>query len=237
MSWPAEHAVAEAYAAVTAKIAEAAARAGRSAAEIQLVAVTKDASDEQLRQIVALGQRDLGESRAQQLAHRVKALGPQLPQVVRWHMIGHLQRNKVSTILPLAAMIHSVDSLRLAEQINQTVSPDQAQDVLLQVNVSGEQSKFGVTPADAIGVAEQIHAMAGLKLRGLMTMAPYSDNPEDARPTFARCCALFHQMRDQGLGGDDFDTLSMGMTPDYEVAIEEGATLIRIGSALFRPRK
>jgi pyridoxal phosphate enzyme (YggS family) len=181
-------------------------------------------------------------------AGQTPAPGAGLP-TPRWHMIGHLQRNKVKVVVPLVRLIHSVDSLRLAEELHvygartaaregpradrNTTGGDCVIDVLIQVNASGEESKFGVAPAAVLHLAEQIDSMIHLRLRGLMTIAPYSNNPEDARPVFNRTFDLFEEMRSAHLGGPHCNILSMGMTGDFEVAIEEGANLVRIGRGFF----
>ncbi len=241
----------EAYRRVNEQIGEAAARSGRRREDIVLVAVTKNASPDQIRAVVEMGQVDLGENRVQHLAQRVAQLEEFLsrkrtlggaatrsagesPLHVRWHMIGHLQRNKVKNVVPLVQLIHSVDSLRLAEELHAYgARHEKTIDILLQVNTSGEASKFGVAAPAAIHLAEQIDTMLHLRLRGLMTMAPYSENPEDSRPTFARAAEIFAEMQSAKIGGPDLNVLSMGMTNDYHVAIEEGANLVRIGRALF----
>jgi hypothetical protein len=157
------------------------------------------------------------------------------PEGVRWHMIGHLQRNKAKKVVDSVRLIHSVDSLRLAEEL-QTIAlrKDRVIEVLLQVNCSGESQKFGCPLAAAIPLAEQIATMINVRVRGLMTMAAESARPEDARPAFARCRELFEEMRGLGLGEHaPFNILSMGMSGDYEVAIAEGANIVRVGSAIF----
>jgi len=224
--------VEQCYREVRESIARAADQCGRNADGIQLVAVTKYASDDQIAALLALGHRDLGENRVQQLQARARSL----PDDVRWHMIGHLQRNKVKQVLPVARMIHSVDSPRLAKALDDRAAfEDRTVDVLLQVNISGEESKFGAESDVAVPLAGQISALPRLRLRGLMTMAPYSDDPEDARPVFVGCRTLYEHVREQRRGEQrrQFDTLSMGMSGDYRVAIEEGATIVRIGSAIF----
>jgi pyridoxal phosphate enzyme (YggS family) len=149
-------------------------------------------------------------------------------------MIGHLQRNKAKKVLEICRLIHSVDSLRLAEEIQAlTVKREQPIDVLLQVNISGEERKSGCVPAAAIHLAEQIDTMVNVRLRGLMTMGPNSPKPEDARWSFARCRDLFHEICDAGIAAGHFNILSMGMSGDFEVAIEEGSNLVRIGSSIF----
>lgn len=241
----------EAYRQVTDRIGEAAARSGRSAEDIVLVAVTKYATVDQIQQLLELGHTDLGESRVQQLTQRVAQIDEFLarkrtlanaapkskdlmPEQVRWHMIGHLQRNKVKQVVPLVSLIHSVDSLRLAEELhNYAARHDLTIDILLQVNASGEGQKNGVACPAAYHLAEQIDTMVHLRLRGLMTMAAKTDNPEDARGAFARTAEIFKDIRDDKIGGPTCNVLSMGMSHDYEVAIEEGANVVRVGSALF----
>jgi len=243
----------DAYRRVMDRIADAAARANRSANEVVLVAVTKYATVDQIQKLLELGQMDLGESKVQHLQQRVamideflgrrktlSAAAPKskqlVPENVRWHMIGHLQRNKVKQVVPLVSLIHSVDSLRLAEELhNYAARQDLTIDILLQVNASGEVSKAGVAAPAAVHLAEQIDSMVHLRLRGVMTMAPYSDKPEDARPTFARAAEIFQDIRKEKIGGDTCNVLSMGMSGDFEIAIEEGANVIRVGSALFGP--
>ncbi len=245
----------ERYAQVKQHIAQAAARVGRSPDSIYLIAVTKFAEPEDIRELVELGHRDFGENKVQQLAQRASVIhewfdrmkrhprvagerasfDPSIP--VRWHMIGHLQRNKVRKIADFVRMVHSVDSLRLAEEIQQIANKlDRTIDVLLQVNVSNEESKFGVPIAAAGAIAEQIDTMINVRVRGLMTMAPICKNPEDARPHFARCKDLYDDLLREGVGEGHFNILSMGMSGDYEVAIEEGANIVRLGSAIFGER-
>ncbi|MBI1337742.1 MAG: YggS family pyridoxal phosphate-dependent enzyme [Phycisphaera sp.] len=237
------------------RIAEAAVRKNRRPSDVLCVAVTKNATPDQIRQLVELGHTDLGENRVQQLQQRVAQLDeylsrkralahvasrsdnntPTAPVTVRWHMIGHLQRNKAKPVVPLVKLIHSVDSLRLAEELHALGEKrEQPIDVLLQVNITGEETKSGIAGPAAIHVAEQIESMLNLRLRGLMTMAPYSDNPEDARSCFARCAELFNEIRSSSVvPTDQFNILSMGMTGDFEVAIEEGANVVRIGRGIF----
>ncbi|RMH30657.1 MAG: YggS family pyridoxal phosphate-dependent enzyme [Planctomycetota bacterium] len=244
--------LAERYTEVRQRIADAAHRAGRTPDSVYLIAVTKTAEPEDIRELIELGHRDFGENRVQQLVQRASMaqewydrarllarsasgkapFDPDKP--VRWHMIGHLQRNKARKVADLCRLVHSVDSLRLAEELQQCANRlDRDIEVLIQVNVSGEESKQGLPSSAAGALAEQIDTMVRVHVRGLMTMAPYSENPEDARPHFARCRELFEEMRSQGYGEGRFDLLSMGMSGDYEVAIEEGANLVRVGSAIF----
>lgn len=237
------------YRGVMERVGEAAERSGRRAGDVIVVAVTKTAGPDQVRGLVELGHCDLGENRVQHLQQRVamteeflsrrRMMGPShggepMTQQVRWHMIGHLQRNKVKAVLPLVKLIHSVDSLRLAEEVQAAAAAmDRDADVLLQVNVSGEPSKFGLAGPAAPHLAEQMETMVHLRLRGLMMMAPYSDHAEDSRDCFLRCAELFEEMKSSGRLGGHFNILSMGMSNDFEVAVECGANVVRIGRALF----
>ncbi len=227
------------------RIAAAAAKARRDPAEVTLVAVTKTAGLEQIREMLSLGVADLGENRVQQLAQRAGQLNEFLqrrqafgeagmPDKVRWHMIGHLQRNKVKQILPVVNLIHSIDSLRLAEEID-VISEKAARKtpVLLQVNASEEPQKSGVAVGAAVHLAEQIDSMPNLQLVGLMTMAEFEAPEAQVRQTFSRTRELFEEMRWHKMGGANLRHLSMGMSQDFELAIAEGATMVRIGSLLF----
>ena len=222
------------------RIAAAAARSGRPATAVRLVAVTKTVSPATIRLLVEAGQRDLGENRPQQLRDRAAALGgpstgPGQGLDVAWHMIGHLQRNKVKYVVPAAAMIHSVDSLALAGEIGKRAQAAAARAVcLLEVNVSGEASKGGASPAEAPALASAAAAVAGVDLAGLMTMAPIEEDPETVRPVFAALRELRDRINREAPLPQPLIELSMGMTQDYEVAIEEGATIVRVGTALFR---
>lgn len=249
----------EHYLSVKARIDAAARRARRDPAGIVLVAVTKFAEPDQVRELIKLGHVDFGENKVQQLIQRAPmidewlarhrsmpgvntprgtgpdALGPAAaPGQVRWHMIGHLQRNKARKVVELCRLIHSVDSLRLAEELQLIAAKrDKPVEALLQVNCSGEASKFGCAMGAAIHLAEQVETMIQVKLRGMMTMAPLSATPEQARPTFGRARELFQEIRESGVVNPDFNVLSMGMSGDFEVAIEEGANMVRVGTALF----
>ncbi|NNM87814.1 MAG: YggS family pyridoxal phosphate-dependent enzyme [Phycisphaerae bacterium] len=231
--------------AVKHEIAAAAARARRSPDEITLVAVVKSALPAQIEELLLAGQTHLADNRTQQLQMHVEKfhhwreqaaskLGQPCQANITWHMIGHLQRNKVLQTLSLAHYIHSVDSLRLAEEINELAARhDEPARVMLQVNTTGEERKYGFALPAAIHLAEQIETMANLSLVGLMTMARQSDDPEESRPAFARLRELFDEIRFHKIAGPQFCHLSMGMSGDYSVAIEEGATMVRIGTALF----
>lgn len=234
------------------RMAEAAQRGGRSDKDIILVAVTKYAAIDQIRELITLGHVDFGENRVQHLVqraaqveefldrHRELARGrdSSVPEKVRWHMIGHLQRNKVRKVLPLVRLIHSVDSLRLVEEIQQLAAKrDEPVEILVQVNVSNERQKGGVAPAAVRHLIDQIDTMMNIRVRGLMCMAPLVEDPTEARPYFELCRELFDDVRRSGAAGDRFDILSMGMSNDFEVAIECGANVVRIGSAIFGERE
>ena len=236
------------YASVRERVAEAARRSGRTPESIMIIAVTKYAAMDQVRELVELGHTDLGENHVQSLVQRAAQIdeflqrrrqlssnrGANLPKQIRWHMIGHLQRNKVRKVLGVARLVHSVDSLRLAEEIQAAAGRlEQPVEVLVQVNAFGEKSKFGIAPAAARHLIDQIDTMLHLRVRGLMCMAPETEDQQSLRPVFERTRELFEELRRVGSAGDRFDILSMGMTSDFEVAIESGANMVRIGSAIF----
>jgi PLP dependent protein len=228
------------------RIADAAAKARRDPAEITLVAVTKTAAPEQIREILQLGVADLGESRVQMLTQRAAQVNEffsrrvahgepgAVPAKLRWHMIGHLQRNKVKQVFPLVNVIQSVDSLRLAEEIDAQASRcERKMPVMLQVNASEEASKFGVAVGAAVHLAEQIDTMPHLQLCGLMSMGPLGASEKTIRHVFARTKEIFEEMRWEKIGGAALRHLSMGMSGDFEAAIAEGSTMIRVGTLLF----
>jgi len=216
---------------------------GRDPGEVKLVIVTKSATIEAIKEVVRLGFTNLGENRVQQLKKVFAQVAEfsqghhgnsALPNKINWHMIGHLQRNKVRQVLPIASLIHSVDTLRLAEEINTSAAKlNLCPQILLQVNTSNEPQKYGVPVGAATHLAEQIETLPNLKLTGLMTMAPLTHNKDVVRACFVRARELFIEMRGEKIVGQQFTELSMGMSSDYEVAIEEGATILRIGSAIF----
>ena len=239
------------YEAVRRRIEQSAKRSGRRSEDIILVAVTKHASFDQIRDLVELGHIDLGESRMQNLVQRAAQVEEYLsrlhqlgaggagkksdvPKEVRWHMIGTLQRNKVRKLLPLVRLIHSIDSMRLAEEIQIAAGRrDEVVEVLLQVNTSSDKKKNGIAPAAARHVIEQIDTMVNIKVRGLMCMAPNVEDPEEARPVFIRSQELFSDISTEGVVDEKFNILSMGMSNDFEVAIECGSNLVRIGTEIF----
>ncbi|MCL2700774.1 MAG: YggS family pyridoxal phosphate-dependent enzyme [Phycisphaerae bacterium] len=216
-------------------IAAACGRARRDPRDVTMVAVTKTASVEAIRALVDLGVDDLGESRVQQLQERAAELAALPGRAVRWHMIGHLQRNKIKAVLDAGVeSFHSVDSLRLAEELNERAERmGKRLSLMIQVNCSREPQKFGVAVGAATFLAEMLASLKHVRLTGLMTMGPLSDDPEASRPSFARLRELMDDMHRDGIGGPELRHLSMGMSHDHAVAIEEGATIVRIGSALF----
>ncbi len=229
--------VARNLAAIRERMAAATERSGREASAVTLVAVTKYAPLEALRALVDAGCRDLGESRPQQLWDRFASFEA---DHVRWHMIGHLQRNKVARTVPCVSLIHSCDSLRLAQAIDQaavasleSAGPQPRVPVLLEVNVSGDPAKHGLAVDEVAGALESIARLPHVHVRGLMAMAGHADDPVAARADFRRLREVRDRLRDNVPAGAVLDELSMGMSGDYEVAIEEGATIIRVGSALF----
>ena len=214
-------------------------QSNRNYDEIQLIVVTKSAPYPAVKEILRLGHTHLGENHVQQLKKVDAQLRNEvstedtLPPV-HWHMIGHLQRNKVRQVLPLASLIHSVDTLRLAEEINDCAAKLKKKvKILLQVNTSNEPQKYGVPVGAATHLAEQLETLAHVELKGLMTMAPLTRDKSIVRACFARARELFDEMSGERIVGPQFTELSMGMSSDYEVAIKEGATLLRIGSAIF----
>ena len=239
---PASGKIAERLRRVQETIQAACARSGRDPREIRFVVVTKSATLDEIRQVLDLGFLDVGENHVQQLRKvwcEMSELWGQGEWVrtlekVRWHMIGHLQRNKVRQVLPKAFLVHSVDTLRLAEEINSDAARlGTRASILLQVNTSNESQKYGVPVGAATHLAEQIETLPNVELKGLMTMAPLTLNKDIVRDCFARARELFVEMRGEKIVGPQFTELSMGMSSDYEVAIEEGATILRIGSAIF----
>ncbi len=214
-------------------IAQAAGRAGRDAQDVTLIAVSKTVPIELVRIAYNLGVTDFGENRVQDALPKIAEFHP--PDA-RWHMIGHLQSNKVSKVIGAFASVESVDNLRLAQALERHASRQGISlSVLLQVNVSGEASKEGMTPAEAPEMARQIVALPHLRVEGLMTIAPIAQNPEETRPVFRQLRLLRDHLRNE-VPQSDWRHLSMGMTDDYRVAIEEGATIVRIGRAIFGER-
>lgn len=222
---------AEKLAAVRSRIASAASRAGRNPDEVELVAVSKTHPPEAVREAMEAGQAIFGESRVQE----ARAKAPLLPGRLRWHFIGRLQKNKVRAALGCFELIHSVDSLELARQIDRVAEEEGLRPrVLLEVNVAGESTKFGFSPGDLRAEAEALGELGRLEIAGLMGMAPYAEEAEYSRPHFIKLRELRDELRETA--GWQLPELSMGMSGDYEIAVEEGATLVRVGSAIFGTR-
>ncbi len=232
-------------------IVDSCAKVGRDPSEVTLIAVTKNVEPTVIRTLLDLEHENLGESRPQELVKRNALVSEalhrrvELPGLVadprpiirpKWHMIGHLQRNKVKSILPMVEYIHSVDSLRLAEEINTSAARlgmEKKVKIFLQVNVSEEPQKYGLAVGALTPLAEQIRTLPNLNICGLMTMASNTEDTDTCRFCFNRLRELFEEIKGEQILGDCFQHLSMGMSQDYRIAVEEGATMLRIGSALF----
>ncbi len=241
------------YKDVLTRVDGAARTSGRTGADIMVVAVSKYAGLDEIRELLRLGHQDFGESRALQLEQRAALVDEMLnrrhampdvadrqglpiafPDHVRWHMIGHLQRNKVKKVAPVSRLIHTVDSLRLVEELqNYAMKRDEDIDVLVQVNCSGEEQKHGCPVAAAGALCEQIDLTGNLRVRGMMTMAADTQDENEVRSCFRRCAELFEEIGKLGLCDGRFNILSMGMSGDFEAAIECGANVVRVGSAIF----
>ena len=214
-------------------IEQACKNAGRSRDEVTLIAVSKTKPIEMLQEIYDENIRDFGENKVQELCSKME----QLPSDIRWHMIGHLQRNKVKYIVGKVELIHSVDTYRLAEEINiQAKKQNVIVPILVEVNIAHEESKFGISAEDAILLVEDISKLENIRIKGLMTIAPYVENPEDNRLYFRKIKQLSVDITNKNIDNVSMEILSMGMTGDYEVAIEEGATMVRVGTGIFGAR-
>ena len=208
-------------------------RAGRKREEVTLIAVSKTKPVETLQEAYDLGVRIFGENKVQELTAKYEAL----PKDIHWHMIGHLQTNKVKYIIDKAELIHSVDSLKLAETIEKEAAKhDLIADILVEVNVAEEESKFGMKIEEVIPFVEKVSAFPHVRVRGLMTIAPFVEDPEENRSIFADLHKLYIDIKKKNHDNDTVSVLSMGMTNDYEVAIEEGATMVRVGTGIFGAR-
>ncbi len=224
----------ERYRQVEERIAEACARAGRKREEVTLIAVSKTKPAAMISELYACGVRNFGENKVQEICEKKE----QLPSDIQWHMIGHLQRNKVRHIIRDAALIHSVDSYRLAEEINiQAKKIRRIVPILIEINIAKEASKFGIAPEDAKQFIEEMMHLDNLKIRGLMAIAPYTEDSEENRPYFQKMKQLSVDIARENIDNVSMDILSMGMTGDYITAIEEGATMVRVGTGLFGARK
>ena len=214
-------------------IEQACKNAGRSRDEVTLIAVSKTKPVEMLQEIYDENIRDFGENKVQELCSKME----QLPSDISWHMIGHLQRNKVKYIVGKVELIHSVDTYRLAEEINiQAKKQNVIVPILVEVNIAHEESKFGISAEDAILLVEEISKLENIRIKGLMTIAPYVENPEDNRLYFRKIKQLSVDITNKNIDNVFMEILSMGMTGDYMVAIEEGATMVRVGTGIFGER-
>jgi len=218
---------------VEAKVTEACKKAGRDRSEVKLIAVSKTKPVEMLKEIYDENVRDFGENKVQEIV----AKREELPSDINWHMIGHLQRNKVKYIINDVAMIHSVDSYRLAEEINiQAKKVNRIVPILVEVNIAEESTKFGVRGDETIQLVEEIASLENVRIMGLMTIAPMVDDPEDNREWFKAIKQLSVDIAEKNIDNVSMNELSMGMTGDYQVAIEEGSTMVRVGTAIFGAR-
>lgn len=218
---------------VQANIAAACAKTDRLPQDVTLITVSKTKPVSLLQEAYDAGSRDFGENKVQELLDKI----PQLPNDIRWHMIGHLQRNKVKYIVGKVYLIHSVDSLRLAEEISKEALKKQVDvNILVEVNVAQEESKFGTTTAEAISLVEAISKLPGIHIKGLMTIAPYVEDEEANRVIFQKLRQLSVDIEKKNIDNISMNVLSMGMTGDYRVAVEEGATYIRVGTGIFGER-
>lgn len=221
---------------INSRIAKAAQKAGKSADDITLVAVTKTIDEAIINKAISLGIKNIGENKVQELLSKYDIIDKK--ENVQWHLIGHLQRNKVKYIIDKVDLIHSVDSMRLAAEINKRAEKaNKLMNVLIQVNVSREESKFGVGVEQCTELIEQISQLPHIRIKGLMTIAPYTQDPEEVRPYFRMLRNLSIDIKQKKYDNVDMEYLSMGMTGDFEVAIEEGANIVRIGTAIFGERQ
>ena len=218
---------------IKARMEEACKRAGRNPEDVRLIAVSKTKPAQMVLEAYEAGMRDFGENKVQDILEKK----PVLPQDIRWHMIGHLQRNKVHQVLGQAVLIHSVDSLRLANQIEAEAAKKGIEaDILLEINVAREESKFGFFLEDAESAIRTISQLPHIHIRGLMTIAPFVDNPEENRGIFQKLYQFSVDIASKNIDNVTMDELSMGMSNDFEVAIEEGDTMVRVGTSIFGAR-
>lgn len=219
--------------AVEERICAACARAGRDRSDVTLIAVSKTKPVPMLQSVYDEGIREFGENKPQEIKDKY----PQLPEDIHWHMIGHLQRNKIKYIIDKVCMIHSVDSVSLAEAISQEAAKrNLVMPVLVEVNVAKEDTKFGIMPEETEDFIRAISTLPNIRVEGLMTIAPFTEDAEENRVYFAALKKLFVDIKDKSIDNVNMCSLSMGMTGDYEVAIEEGATMVRVGTGIFGER-
>ena len=225
--------LAENYHTVKENVRTACEKAGRNAEEVTLLAVSKTKPVDMLWDVYRAGARDFGENKVQELVDKI----PQMPSDIRWHMIGHLQRNKVKYIVDKVYLIHSVDSLRLAEEISREAVKKQVEvNILIEVNVAQEESKFGTTVEETAELIRSIAVLPGVHIKGLMTIAPFVENPEENRMYFQKLRQLAVDIGNKNIDNVSMSILSMGMTGDYMVAAQEGATIVRVGTGIFGER-
>lgn len=214
-------------------IKKACEKAGRKREDVTLIAVSKTKPVEMLQEIYDQNIRNFGENKVQEMCDKIEVL----PKDIKWHMIGHLQTNKIKYIIGKTELIHSVDSLHLAQEISkQAVKHDVQTDILIEINIANEQTKFGIDAGDTIQLVREIAALPNIHIKGLMTIAPFVENPEDNRLYFRRIHQLSVDITKENIDNVNMDILSMGMTGDYMVAIEEGATMVRVGTGIFGER-
>ena len=214
-------------------IKKACEKAGRKQEDVTLIAVSKTKPVEMLQEIYDQNIRNFGENKVQEMCDKMEVL----PKDIKWHMIGHLQTNKIKYIIGKTELIHSVDSLHLAQEISkQAVKHDVQTDILIEINIANEQTKFGIDAGDTIQLVREIAALPNIHIKGLMTIAPFVENPEDNRLYFRRIHQLSVDITKENIDNVNMDILSMGMTGDYMVAIEEGATMVRVGTGIFGER-
>lgn len=215
------------------RIEAAAQRSGRKKEDILLLAVSKTIDVERIKEAVACGLKDLGENKVQEILEKYEPMGEE----VKWHLIGHLQTNKVKYIIDKVKLIHSVESLKLAEEISKRAKKaNKVMDILIEVNMAAEESKFGVAPEDTLSLIQKIALLDNICIRGLMTVAPFVENSEENRECFRRMKQLSVDINAEKIDNVYMDILSMGMSNDFEVAIEEGATIVRVGTSIFGRR-
>lgn len=221
------------YKEVERRIKRACEVSGRNRTDVKLISVSKTKPISDIKEVMECGAAVFGENKVQELTEKYDAL----PKNLEWHLIGHLQRNKVKYIIGKTAFIHSVDSLRLAEQIEEeSRKADVVTNILIEVNVSGEDTKFGVSPEETVSLVKEISSLQHVHICGLMTIAPYTEDPESNRIYFKKLRELAVDIRAKNIDNVNMRELSMGMTGDYEVAIEEGATMVRVGTGIFGAR-
>jgi len=216
------------------RIENAAEKTGKSKGDIKLVAVTKTVETERIKEAINRGIQIIGENRVQEAESKFD----QITEEVEKHLVGHLQTNKAKTAVELFDFIQSVDSQRIAQEISRRASQmGKVMEVLVEINTSGEETKFGIDPDEVLSFVKSISNLEGIKIKGLMTIGLFSDNPEDTRPCFKRLKAIFDQMKSECIPNVEMKYLSMGMTSDFEVAIQEGSNMVRVGTGIFGPRK